>query len=925
MPQPPSGDVTFLFTDIVGSTALWDQHPEAMPEALAEHDRRIRTVVEACGGHVFSTAGDSFAVAFHTAAAAVEAAIATQLAMREPANELRLPVRIGLHTGTATLRNGDYFGGTVNRAARIASSAHADQILVSRPTVDRLVGDLPDDVELLDLGVHRLRGLAEPSHLHQICHPDLPREYPRLRTVEGPDDALPVQLTSFVGRSREVTDVGDLVRKNRMVTLSGAGGAGKTRLAVRVAERMVADFPDALRMAELGAVTDAEVLVEEVAQRFAVSRVPFQPLATTLAESIGAQRVLLVLDNCEQIVEPVATLCRELLIRCPELHVLATSRQRLGVTGELLYRVPSLALPRPGVDPGEAMACDAVRLFVDRARLADHRFEVTADNVADVVAICRHLDGIPLALELAAARLRSMSPAQIVRRLGKRFVLLTGADRTSTPRQETLLNTIAWSHDLLAPAEQTLFRRLGVFAADFPLEAAEGACADDELDLLDVLDLLAALVDKSMVTTEQGADGATRYQLLESIREFARGRLDAAGEADLLHERHADHFARCAEELQAMQRAGELSEALRGLDADEAEYRSALRFTIHTGRRELAGRLVGGLGYLWYSAGLHREGLEWCRALLDDGADLSDEVRAGALHSYGTLLGGAGRPDLGIDAYLEQVAIRRRLGNPARLAAALNNLGNLLIDVGDVEGAEPVFEEAAELYREAVNSAGLSLVHSSVGWGHLLRGRNDDASASYRQALSCARADDSAMSIAVAMVGLGQSLTFAGRAGEARPHLVEARERFAELTVHPGVIEADTALGLVARHDGRAHDAARHWLSALTGPGEAWYDEAHYWALQYAASILDDLPTAALLVGAASAAYDATKVEQLAYVRDDLAATRARLEAVLDPDEFGARFRAGGRRSKAEAVAIGIAALETFLAASENTETTDDP
>lgn len=923
MTQPPAGDVTFLFTDIVGSTALWDQYPEAMSDALARHDERIRSIVDGLDGYVFTTAGDSFAVAFESATAALASAVEIQLAMRDPVNGLDLPVRIGVHTGTATLRNGDYFGGTVNRAARISASAHAHQIVVSQPTVDRLGTVLPDDVALLDLGIHRLRGLAEPAHLHQVCHPELPAEYPRLRTVKGPDDALPVQLTSFVGRSREVTELGDLVRKNRMVTLSGSGGAGKTRLAVRVAERMVADFPDGLRMAELGAVGEADVLVEEVAQRFGVSPVSGQPLLATLTETIGAQRVLLVLDNCEQIVGPVAGLCRDLLTRCPHLHVLATSRQRLDVTGEVVYRVPSLTLPDLDVDPGAAMACDAIRLFVDRARLADHAFEVTDANVRDVVSICRHLDGIPLALELAAARLRSMSPAQIVQRLGQRFKLLTGADRTATPRQETLLSTIEWSHDLLDDAERTLFRRLGVFADDFPLEAAEGTCAGGDLDELDVLDLLAALVDKSMVATGQGTDATTRYHLLESIREFAASRLDAAAETETLRERHAEHFARSAETLQAMQRAGELAEALRLLDADEAEYRSALRFTTDTRRHELAGRIVGGLGYLWYAAGLYREGCDWCRALLDDDPDLSDDIRAGVLHSYASVLSGDGHSDLGIEAAVEQVAIRRRLGDPARLAAALNNLGTFMVDVGDVEASGAVFDEAAELYGELGKSAELALVYCSLAYGQMVRGNCGESEATYREALAHARAADHAMSIAVSMSGIGQSLTYARRGNEARPHLVEARERFTELNVHPGVITADTMLGLVARDDDDPVTAARHWLAALTGPGRPWTEDENYSILQYAASIIDDLPTAAVLVGAATAAYDAMAVQPPAYVVDDLAATRIRLEAELAADVFGAQFRAGGRRTKEEVIAIGTAALEASLAAAERTETSD--
>ena len=917
MAQAPTGEVTFLFTDIVGSTALWDQHPEAMTDALAEHDERIRSIVDGLDGYVFSTAGDSFAVAFDSAASALASAVEIQRVMREPVEGLELAVRIGVHTGVATLRNGDYFGGAVNRAARISASAHAQQIVMSQPTVDRLgTADLAD-VRLLDLGIHRLRGLADPAHLHQVCHPELPAEYPRLRTVEGPDDALPVQLTSFVGRSREVADVGDLLRGNRMVTLAGAGGAGKTRLAVRVAERMVADFPDGLRMAELGAIVDRDVLVEEVAQRFGVTPVSGQPLHVTLAEAIGSQQILLVLDNCEQIVDPVAGLCRDLLTRCPQFAVLATSRQRLGVTGEVVYRVPSLAIPEPDVEPGVAMAHDAIRLFAERARLADPAFEVNGNNVADVVSICRSLDGIPLALELAAARLRSMSPAQVVQRLGKRFKLLTGADRTSTPRQETLLNTIEWSHDLLDADERTLFRRLGVFAADFPLEAAEGSCADAELDELDVLDVLAALVDKSMVATEQGTDGTTRYNLLESIREFAESRLEAEGEVEMLRERHGEHFARSAKELQSKQRAGDLAEALRILDADEAEFRSALRFATDTQRHVLAGRIIGGLGYLWYAAGLFREGADWCRTLLDDDPDLPDEVRADVLHSYASAVSGEGHPEIAVEAGTEQVAIRRRLGDAVRLAGALNNLGNYLVDVGNIEAARDALAEAAVLYTELDESALLAMVNCTLGYGEMIEGRYADADGVFRDALRHARAADNAMSIAVSMSGLGQALTYAEQGADARPHLVESLERFAELSVQPGVITNHAMLGLVARNAADPVTAARHWLSALNEHGQPWYEEDVYSILQYTASILDDRPTAAILVGAASAAYEATLVQQIAYVLDDLAATRSRLEADLGPDEFGTRFRAGARRTNAEAIAIGIAALEAFVEAAD--------
>ncbi len=553
-PSPPTGDVTFVFTDIEGSTALWDRTPDAMTESLAEHDRRIISIVDRHEGYVFTTAGDSFAVAFHSAVQAVEAALDIQLAFLEPAAGLTFKVRVGVHSGMATIRNGDYFGAAVNRGARLSASAHGGQLVLSQATVDLLAGRLPADGELLDLGTHRLRGLSEPERIHQVCHPALAREFPRLRTVEGPDDHLPTQLTSFIGRTRELSDVMGLLDEHRLVTLSGAGGAGKTRLAMRVAEEVLGEYPDGLRVAELGAVRDADVLVDEIAQRFAVTRVAGTPLIRSMAEYIGAQRVLLVLDNCEQIISSTAALCRDLLTACPNLRVLATSRERLGVTGEALYRVPSLSLPEGDATVEEAYGHDAVRLFAERSQLASSDFAVSPENVAAVVSICRRLDGIPLALELAAARTRSLSPAQILDRLDERFRLLTAADRNSEGRQRTLLSTIEWSHDLLGVDERMLFRRLGVFAAGFALDSAEKVCSGDGIDDYDVTDLLMALVDKSMVATDTARDGTTRYVLLETLREFARRQLDEAGERDVFEQRHAEYYADLAAQLQAQQR-----------------------------------------------------------------------------------------------------------------------------------------------------------------------------------------------------------------------------------------------------------------------------------------------------------------------------------------------------------------------------------
>ena len=910
--SPPTGDVTFLFTDIEGSTALWDQTPDAMTESLAEHDRRIGSIVERHHGYVFTTAGDSFAVAFESAENAVRAALEVQLALLEPAAGLTLKVRIGVHSGLATSRNGDYFGAAVNRGARLSASAHGGQLVLSQATVDLVAGRLPADAELVDLGTHRLRGLTEPERIHQVCHPALAREFPRLRTVEGPDDHLPTQLTSFIGRTRELREVMGLLNEHRLVTLSGAGGAGKTRLAMRVAEELLDDFPDGLRVAELGAVRDADLLVDEIAQRFAVTRVAGTPLVRSMAEYINAQRVLLVLDNCEQIIDPTAGLCRDLLTACPNLRVLATSRERLGVAGEALYRVPSLSLPDEDATVEEAYRHDAVRLFIARSQLASSDFAVTPDNVASVVSICRHLDGIPLALELAAARTRSLSPAQILDRLSERFRLLTTADRNAEGRQRTLLSTIEWSYDLLRSDERLLFRRLGVFAASFSLASTEQVCGGDGIDEYDVTDLLMALVDKSMVATDSALDGTTRYILLETLREFARHQLDDAGERDMIGQRHAEHFADLAAQLQAQQRGGDLGGALARLDQDEADFRASLRHALGARQLTTAGRLVGGLGHLWYAAGQHREGVQWCDDLFALDPELPDQVLADALHSQGSLSGVIGHVDRAIEALERQVEIRRRLSDRERLGAALNNLGDWYFELGRNDDAERVLAEAIVELRSA-GSYGVSLSLGTLASGRFNQGRYDEAAGDFAESLEEGRRFDHAHSIAVAMCGLGRSLLALGQPDAARPHLVEARERYEELTMAPGIVETSTLLGVAERDLGDAPAAARHLLAALTDTGIHWSDDADFWTLQFAASVIPDRATAAVLVGAVTAAYERSDLAQPAFVSQDLDVLRARLEIELDPEEFGRHLRAGGRRTMQEALDIGRAALDEYV------------
>ena len=906
---PPDGEVTFLFTDVEGSTALWENDADAMTEALAEHDERMRGAIARHSGYVFTTAGDSFAVAFGSPADAVAATIDAQRSLAEPCGTIALRVRMGLHTGVASIRDGDYFGSVVNRCARLMSAAHGGQVLISGSTKSLVERSLDDEIELIDLGEHRLKDLRQPERVYQLRHPTLDTGFPPLRTLEGSWSNLPIQLTGFIGRDRELDEIRELLEANRLVTLTGSGGAGKTRLAIQVAADTLEDHPGGIRLIELAALTDPHFVADEVAERVGAQATPDMPLIRTIASRIGDLQMLLVLDNCEHLIEPVADLAEQLLRACPQLRILATSQEALRIGGEARYRVPSLTLPE-GSDPASAAESDAVELFTERAMVVRPDFAVNADNVDSVVSICRRLDGIPLALELAAARLRVLSPAQISERLDERFRLLGGSGRGVAERHQTLEAAMDWSHDLLPDTERAVFRRLSVFAGDFTIEAAESVCDGEPVDSLMVLDLLTSLVDKSLVVPEHDT-GETRYQLPESVRAYGSGKLVAADESVTSGSRHADRYVVEAEVLQATRRGGDLHAALAGLDSDEDNIRAALRFLLDNGRLESAARIVGAIGHLWYSTGSFREGIEWCRELFESQPDLPDDLLASALHVYATLLGSWEQPHIGAEMLEREVALRRTLGDPARLAPALNNLGNLQNDIGQTVEAEASLLEAIEQFRSAGEPATLAL--ASLGYGSLHAGSYEDAHKLYAEARDEATAVHDGYGIALANTSLGQCALYLGDLAEARLQLDAAREGFAALGVRPGVSFDDLVLGLVDRAEQNSQGAARSFLSALENPDAHWYLATKFWILQSVASVTEDPVLGARLIGVTKRHYDAIEEVQPAWVISDLRSTRALLESRLGSEQFAREVDAGRRMELDEAIVSARAALRGLL------------
>ena len=536
----PTGNVAILFTDIEGSTALWEQDGARMSRALAAHDALARSAVEGHHGRVVKMTGDGFLAAFDDALDALAATVEMQQALADPAatNGVTLRVRCGLHAGVAERRDNDYFGSPVNRAARIMSAAHGGQVLLSQVVVDGVRDRLPAAVGLRDLGKIRLKDLSTPEHVYQVAHPQLRQDFPALRSLEATPNNLPQQATSFIGREKPLADVRSLLARARTLTLTGSGGCGKTRLCLQVAADSLERFPDGTWLVELAPLADPGLVPRTVATVLGLKEEPGKSINQTLSEHLKDKRLLLLLDNCEHLLDACAKLADALVRQCPGVQILATSREGLGIGGEQAYRVPSLSLPDPKQvhTPGSVAPFEAVQLFIDRAMLARADFQVTDQNASMIVSICYRLDGIPLAIELAAARVRSLSVEEINRKLDERFRLLTRGSSTALPRQQTLRNTLEWSHNLLNDAERAVFRRLAVFAGGFTMEMAQAVAGDTQLNEWAVLDHLSALVEKSLVVADAGDE--PRYRLLESARAFALDQMTAGETADVL-KRHA--------------------------------------------------------------------------------------------------------------------------------------------------------------------------------------------------------------------------------------------------------------------------------------------------------------------------------------------------------------------------------------------------
>jgi predicted ATPase/class 3 adenylate cyclase len=855
----PSGTVAFLFSDIEGSTQRWETHREAMEAVLARHDALLRAAIETHGGRVFKTMGDAFCAAFTTVSGAIAAALNAQLALQDEdfSSVEGLRVRMALHAGESTERDGDFFGPTVNRVARLLAIAHGGQVLISGIAADLSHGEIPLQGSLRDLGFARLKDLTAPEHVWQLDIVGQPNEFPPLRSLDVLPNNLPIARTSFVGREQDVAEVKVLLDHHRLLTLVGSGGVGKTRLAQQVGADLLDRYPDGVWFVDLAPITDPELVASVVAQALGMAQQHGRRVDESIPAWLERKTLLLIFDNCEHVIEPVAALADAILATAQDVRILATSRQGLDIRGEAVHRLPSLAVPAEsaGLKSDAALRYGAVALFVDRAQAADTRF-VLSDNNAPIVAdVCRRLDGIALAIELAAARVKVLSIPNLAQRLKDRFKLLTGGSRSVLPRQKTLTALIDWSYNLLSEQEQLLFTRLSVFAGGFGLDAATVVCGGEGLDESDVFDLLTSLTDKSLVVADTSGEWE-RYRLLESTAAYALEKLGASGERNRLARRHAEYFREQAEAAAELFGSGSRIAWRAGVEPELDNYRAALEWALtQDNDAMLGGAIAGALQLLWWDAGLGVEGRYWIELALPRVSEAEQPAIAARLELSRSAFSAGKR---GYDAAERALRLYESVGDLRRAARAQRLRGFGLYQMGRLDEARETIAQALAASRACGDTWNVAYCLNNQAGIETDRGDLSAGRTLLAQALAAMKATGDELGGAVVLGTMAES-EFA--AGDAEQALRLADEALALAALwknlpHTAGWHANTTAYRIALGDlTGARGSAREALRLVR---EVRHELHLTIALQHfalLAALGDDTPCGALLLGYVDAKY----------------------------------------------------------------------
>ncbi len=855
MDSLPSGTVTFLFTDIEGSTKLAQEYPDQWETLRAHHNTILRSAMDKYNGYVFQIIGDAVCVAFHSASDALNAALNAQwLLQNESWSPAAVKVRMGIHTGAAQLNNSSeqivYVGyTTLVLVQRIMSAGHGGQVLLSSTTRELVRDALPDNTELLDLGERRLKDLLRPQYLYQLQAPGLASRFPPLKTLEATRNNLPVQLTSFIGRENEIVEIKQDLKVHRLVTLTGPGGTGKTRLSLQVAADLLDQFHHGVWFIELAPLTDPDLIPQTILSAMGITEQSGKPLEV-LREYLRQKKSLIVLDNCEHLLEASSKVAHAILSVAPDLKVLASSREALGVPGEMSYPVPSLALPDiknlPVIE--QLSQYEAVRLFIDRAVLVARRFSVDASNAPFIAQICHRLDGIPLAIELAAARVQMLSVDQISAGLDDRFQLLTGGARTLLPRQQTLRALIDWSYDLLSENERLFFRRLSIFAGGWTREAAEEICSgvgQDDILPYDVLDLLSQLVNKSLVVViaEHSQSGETRYRMLETIRQYAHDRLSEAGGSETVRQRHLAYFVKLTAQAESELYRSNQVFWLNKLDADLDNLRTALEWALTT-EIESGLRIVAGPIYrFWLFRSTYHELGNWLAQLLGR-YDRSNPLHVRALAIRSQCVGNEGNFNEAHRLAEKSLQMARSLGDNQSEAFSLSILGGFTLLQGKLGEAIPLLEQSLAIHRALGDKIGQA---STIDW---LSINNSDLAraASYaREGLALCREMGDLAGVASILTTLARLTYSQGDFSSPAPWLEEVLALSRQLGDQVRETEALITYGALAYWQKNYPQARAYYEEGISLGEKIGYYYQNLWAhiyMAYAILRQGDIPTA---------------------------------------------------------------------------------
>ena len=779
-----SGTVTFLFTDIEGSTKLAQQYPDDLPALLSRHNEILNQAVDAYHGSVFQTAGDSYCVAFPNANDALNAAVEAQRRLQTEAwSPAPIKVRMGIHTGKAEFQGHMEYRGylTLSHVQRLMSAAHGGQILISLATQEIVQGGMPEGTTLLDMGERRLKDMVRSERIFQLVISGLPGEFPPIKTIDVFHHNLPAEMTSFIGRETEMKEIRQALNTHRLVTLTGSGGVGKSRLCLQVGQQSLFQFPDGVWLVELAVITDPALVLQALLSIFSLREDSLRSTLDVLIDHLREKTTLLIIDNCEHLIETCAQVTNSLLQACPHLRILASSRQVLGLTGEVAYRVPSLGSPDPAdLSSTELLEkVDSIRLFLERAATAKPGFVLTRENASTVVQICSRFDGIPLAIELAASRAKALSTEQIASRLDDRFRFLTGGSRTALPRQQTLRATIDWSYSLLSEDEKTLLRRLAVFAGGWTLEAAESVCGKDRTGL-EVLDLLTLLVDKSLVFLEESISGM-RYHRLETIRQYSREKFLETGEVEEIRDRHLDYVVKFVELADENLKGRDQVLWQNRMSAEQDNIRAALEWGLSRSPYH-ALRIVGAANLFWTAAGYSAEGFRWTRKALD-------RMQENPFFR-------------GTTAEERQIA----------RAKALRGLTRLYLSLGDNEKAKRTAEESVAIYRRSKDRRGLAFALVILAYPLEFLGERNRAEVLLRESYTIARAERDAYGMCRALNLLARVIVTMQRDLDSARWSVEESIRLArEAGLRSQEAQAYEVSAAIASHRNQ-HDTARAYL-----------------------------------------------------------------------------------------------------------------